>query len=69
MNRVLRKTSIATLVMGTSVVGMAGVTFAGTDRAASLTPIYATATNTYQVYTANQLEYIDQNQSNCHSAN
>ncbi len=68
MKKMVKKAAIATLVMGTSMVSMVGISFATT----TITPPPSTTISGatwYQVSTAGELEYIDQNQSTYLSAN
>ena len=68
MKKMVKKAAIATLVMGTSMVSMVGISFATT----TVTPPPSTTISGatwYQVSTAGELEYIDQNQSTYLSAN
>ncbi len=71
MNPMVKKAVIATLVMGTSMMGLAGVTFAGTTASTISAPpsVVVNGATWYQVSTAGQLDYIDQNQSSYLSAN
>ena len=71
MNHWVKKATIAALVMGTNMVSITGVTFAGTTTSTTSAPPSAVINGKtwYEVSTAAQLEYIDQNQNKYLNAN